>query len=42
MIDKRILVGLCVITALIGARVLFPEVFQCQSPECRKTHKGEP
>ena len=41
-IYKRVLIMLAVIVALISARKLFPEFFQCHSPECQRTHLGEP
>ena len=41
-IYKRVLIMLAVIVALISARKLFPEFFQCQNPECQRTHVGEP
>lgn len=41
-IYKRILIILAILVTLISARKLFPEFFQCQSPECQRTHRGEP
>lgn len=41
-IYKRILIVLAILVTLISARKLFPEFFQCHSPECQKMHRGEP
>jgi hypothetical protein len=39
-IYKRVLIMLAIVVALVAARKLFPEFFQCHSPECQRTHRG--
>jgi hypothetical protein len=39
---KRVLIAFLVLVATVLAKRVFSEFFQCQSPECQRTHAGEP